>query len=146
LKRWFLYLPYLPIEDRIEIGEWQLIPAAALAGEDGTAPLTLKLAGGLVRLYERPPSYVTSGAFARVREGKVGDEFGMSEFGRLRRALLVALLDRNPSGVDSQAERDPNQAWRTYTSEHAQAWGHRIDDDGYIAEEHGAMVTVLAGG
>jgi hypothetical protein len=146
VKHWFLYLPYLPLEDRVGIGEWRLIPAAVLSEEDAPVPLSLKLARGLVGLYERPPSYTTSGAFAQPSGGRVGDEFGLDEFGRLRRALVMTLLDQNPSGVKDQDKRNPNEAWRTYTSEHAQAWGHRIDEDGYVAEERGVMVSVLAGG
>lgn len=143
---WFLYLPYLPLGQPIVIGDWHLIPAGELTEADVGAALALTLSRGLVGLYERPNSYTTSGVFARPPGGMISDEFGMSEFGRLRRALLATLLDLNPSGVRDQDDRDPNRAWRTYTSEHAQAWGHRIDEGGYVAEQRGVMVTVLAGG
>lgn len=142
----FLYLPYLPVEDRFEIGGWEVVPTAHLAEYDVAAPVALTLARGLVSLHERPPSSSTQGAFARPRAGKVGDEFGLGDFGRLRRAVVVTLLDRNASGVSPDGERDLNKAWRTYTSEHAQAWGHRIDEEGWVAEERGGMVRILAGG
>jgi hypothetical protein len=142
----FAYLPYLPLDERLEIGDWQLIPADSLSVDDVAPSTALGLAQGLVQLYQRPPSFPARGAFARMSAEKVGDEFGLDEFGRLRRAVLVTLLDRNPSGVESEDERDGNEAWKTYTSEHAQVWGHPIDEEGWSAEERGRMVTTLAGG
>ena len=35
MQHWFLYLPYLPLEDRLEIGDRQLIPAADLTEPPG---------------------------------------------------------------------------------------------------------------
>jgi hypothetical protein len=46
----------------------------------------------------------------------------------------------------AEEDRIGNEAWSTYTSDHAQLWGHRIDDDGWVADQRGGMVSVLAGG
>jgi hypothetical protein len=142
----YMYLPYLPLDDRLELGGWQFVPADCLSEPDASDATALKLAQGLVTLYERPPSFNTWGAFACRSDGKIGDEFPRSAVTRLRRSLVVTLLDQNESGVRPQDERDPNAAWRTYTSEHAQAWGHPIDGEGWVAEQYGGMVTILAGG
>lgn len=146
MKYVFLYLPYLPLEDRCDIGPWQLVPAAELADADVATANALALARGLDALYERPPAFSTRGVFARPLDGKVGDALEPGDVSRLRRAVLVALLDLNPSAVQPEDERSPNEAWRAYTSEHAQAWGHPIDEEGWAAEERGVMVRILAGG
>jgi hypothetical protein len=49
------YLPYLPLRERAEVAEWELIPRGELVDADALDARTLELALGLADLYELPP-------------------------------------------------------------------------------------------
>jgi len=58
--------------------------------------------------------------------------------------VVAALLDRNPA-LDRD-RHDSNLGHTVATSDNAALYGHRIDPEGYVAVDYGAIVTALTGG
>jgi hypothetical protein len=86
------------------------------------------------------------GAFAyRVGVG-IGGSFDGGDVLDMHRALVVMALDGNPSTFRPEEERTGNEAMSALTSDNALVYGHRIDADGYVAAEYGAMIRTLSGG
>src|SRR3954454_7149470 len=133
-----LYAPYLPLRDRTTIAGWEFIAVADVTDEEWASPETAILAAGLARLYTRPDRERPGGAFVQPPSGRVGETFKPGEIPPLRRALLAALLLDNPSRAELRFDAvglildgdhealEGNAGWVTYTSEHAQLWGHDI--------------------
>jgi hypothetical protein len=122
-----VYLPYLPLDERIIVGQWELIPRAVLVTGDCRDARTLELAQGLAEVYVLPqPAGTAAGVFARLRGGSVGEE--IVDFGPvhdLQHACIPAVLDANPSPLDDHL--DPNAGHWILTSDNAQVVAHGID-------------------
>jgi hypothetical protein len=79
------------------------------------------------------------------RGGRIGDEFERGLIAPLRRAVTTALLHRNsPPAVPNP--RRPVGRGDVSTTDNGVVWGHRIDDDGYVAADFGFMARTLDGG
>lgn len=144
-----IVLPYLPLREPVAVGGWRLIPAQRPAAEAFVDEDACAKAQGLLRLYGAGAGAHIAGAFAAPPDGRIGDDVPVDQMTILRRAIVVGLLEGNPTPpalAENQEAVDPNGAWKSATSDNAALWGHPIDDSGYTAVEYGAMVTTLSGG
>jgi hypothetical protein len=147
-----VYLPYLPLRERITVGEWELIPRAALAEADCVYVRTIELAQGLGAVYALPEQAGTSaGAFARSRGRRVGEEIAnlpdLQGLRDLQRACTVAVLDVNPSPLVPESERDLNAGHWMLTSDNALVVAHGIDRKlGYTGTIIGSRLPLLSFG
>lgn len=127
-----VYLPYLPLVERMGVGDWEAIPRGGLREDDCLDVRTMELAQGLADLYELPgqtPSPV--GAFGRPRRGHVGDDpQDRQHLHDLQRAVVVAVLDMNESPLLTEDERDPNFGHYAMTSDNATVVAHGINHEG----------------
>ena len=142
-------MPYLPLREPVAVGDWRLIPAQRPDAHTFVDDKARAKGDGLLRLYEAGPGARVAGAFAAPPNGRVGDDAPREQLTTLRRAILVGLLEGNPTPpalAEDEDAIDPNGGWKSATSDNAALWGHRIDDSGYTAVEYGAMVTTLSGG
>jgi hypothetical protein len=133
-----VYLPYLPLRERALIGDWELIPRASLVDDDCLDERAAELAKGLAAMYVLPKhAGSAAGAFARPRQGRIGDEAReMQRLSDLRRACVVTVLDPNPSPLLPDDERDLNAGHWMLTSENATLVAHGIN------REHGYTGTI----
>jgi hypothetical protein len=141
-----LVAPYLQHRARISISGWELIPRSLLAADDVVQGATaLVQVRGLLELYHPAPRGRNAvGCVFRPPRRRVGEAFPRSQMRPLRRAIVAALLDGNPT-LDATSD-DPNIGHQVATSDNAALYGHGIDHEGYVAVEYGAMVTNLTGG
>ena len=142
-----VYLPYLPLHERMVIGEWELIPRRTLVDDDCLDERSVELAQGLADLYVLPePAGTAAGAFARPREGRIGDEArDLQRVHDLNRACVVAVLDVNPSPLPPKEERDPNAGHWMLTSDNALVVAHGIDrEHGYTGTITGSRVRRMS--
>jgi hypothetical protein len=134
-----MLFPYLPLSKRITIGPWELIPKSQLTAADAIAPEMVEHAHGVADLYALPSKSSGFGAFVRHADGGVGDEIDRTKLSALHDAVVVPLLDRNPSRGDPEQDEDPNAGHRTCTTENALLYSHRFEPDLYIGYETGTM-------
>lgn len=89
------YLPYLPLRERVKVGEWELIPRGELVDADALDARALELALGLADLYELPPGAGREvGAFGRREGGRVGDDPQVrSHMTNLQRSLVAPVVE-----------------------------------------------------
>jgi hypothetical protein len=140
-----VYLPYLPLRDRIIVGDWELIPRATLALDDCLDERTDELAQGLADVYVLPAGAGTAaGVFVRPRDGHVGDKLDNPQLvDDLRRACVVAVLDVNPSPLKDEC--DPNAGHWMLTSDNALVVAHGINRElGYTGSITGGRVARLS--
>jgi hypothetical protein len=125
-------LPYLPLVERMTVGDWEAIPQSGLREDDCRDARTMQLALGLADLYglpEQAPSPV--GAFGRPRRGHVDDDpEDRQRLHDLQRAVVVAVLDANESPLLPDHERDPNFGHYAMTSDNATGVAHGIKREG----------------
>jgi hypothetical protein len=136
-----VYLPYLPLRERVVVGEWELIPRAALTDADCLDERNAELAQGLAGVYVLPEHAGTAaGVFARPRDRRLGDKLNdVRQVDDLRRACVVAVLDVNPSPVED--ERDPNAGHWMLTSDNGLVVAHGINHEhGYTGAITGSRV------
>jgi len=114
-----VYAPYLPLKERVVVGDWELIPQRDLQARDALDERVSQLARGLAELYDLRDRAGAFGAFARPLNGCVGDD--PTDVAPIRRALVVAVLDGNQSPLTPADERDPNAGHAATTSENALA-------------------------
>jgi hypothetical protein len=141
-----LLAPYLRLpRGEMRIGTWVCSPSNALQRSDAASDLAFDQARGLLELYHRsrrvPEGY---GVFLRRDRRRVGDTFTMRDIGVLRRVLLVALIDSNPSPVGGDDML--NAGHGLWTSDNVEIVGHRIQPDGYVSANYGWLTQVLVGG
>ena len=144
-----IVLPYLPLREAVVIGGWRLIPAQRADAETFINDDIRAQAQGLLRLYGAGHGARKAGAVAAPPGGRIGDDVPRDQMLTLRRAIVVGLLEGNPTPAalaGDDEDVDPNGGWKSATSDNAALWGHPIDASGYIAVEYGAMVTTLSGG
>jgi hypothetical protein len=61
-----IYLPYIPLAERVVVGDWELIPGSDLRTADCQDERVEELARGLGQVYVLPKDHRTpAGAFAR---------------------------------------------------------------------------------
>ena len=133
------YLPYLPLRARAVVGEWELIPLGALADDDCLDHRAAELARGLAAMYVLPAGSRggTAGVFARPNDGRLGEEVrDVASLGDLRRACVAMVLNRNPSPLLPEDERDLNAGHWMLTSDNAMLVAHGIN------REHGYTGTI----
>jgi len=142
-----LVAPYLPLQQREIVGPWELIPRSALTTDDVSEPRLLEAVPQLLDAY-RPLSSnsATFGVIIRPSAGKVGDSFDRTAPAFLRYALLAAALDTNPSRLAPEEDRTGNEGHESLTSDNVLIYGHPLNDGGWVADQYGAMVTILVGG
>jgi hypothetical protein len=142
-------LPYLPLRDAVAVGGWRLTPAQE-ADDDAFSDNDTRIkAEGLLRIYGAGTGARIKGAFAAPPGGRIGDDIPVDQLTTLRRAIVVGLLDGNPTPpalAADEATVDPNGGWKSATSDNAALWVHPIDERGYTAVQYGTMVTTVSGG
>lgn len=115
-----VYAPYLPLRERIVVGDWELIPQRDLQEEDALDGRVAELARGFAGLYDLRDTTGAFGAFACQLDGRVGDEpSDVASIRDLRQALVVAVLDGNQGSLTPENERDLNAGHAATTSENA---------------------------
>jgi hypothetical protein len=138
-----VYLPYLPIAERMGVGDWETIPRSDLSEDDCLDARTMELAQGLAEIYALPARTPTPvGAFGRPRRGYVGDDPQDRQRSHDRqRAVVVAVLDINQSPLLAEDERDPNFGHNAMTSDNATVVAHGINyKGGYTGALTGSRV------
>ena len=138
--------PYLRVGSApLQIGQWEAIPAGHLQRNQAASDLAFDQARGLLDLYQRsrrvPGGY---GVFFRRGHRLVGEDFRTKGLSTLRRVILVALLDRNPS--DIAGDDTINAGHQAWTSDNVDVIGHYIQPEGYVAARYGMMTQQLVGG
>lgn len=132
--RHVLLAPYLPLSDRITVGPWRLIPFARLERRDALDDATAHDVGQLMDLYRSGVDGLPHlGALVHRSYAKVGARLRPTTMRELRRAVLLALLDANPS------EESPNAAHMA-TSDNAVFYDHRLSGTGWVTAEYGQIV------
>jgi hypothetical protein len=141
-----LLFPYLPLARRRTIGPWQLIPREELSAADTTSEDMVAIAEGVAKLYRMPGRARGFGAFIRRDNQAVGEEIDADGLRTLYHAVVVSLLDANPSRAVAGMVDDYNTGHSMCTTENALLFGHRFDHDLYTGFETGTMVVHRAGG
>jgi hypothetical protein len=134
-----LLFPYLPLADRLTIGGWELIPREELTATDTSSDEVVEYAQGVAALYRMPRADRGFGAFIRPPAGRVGDP-APEGWRTLYHAVVVLLLDQNPSRAVAGMAEDYNAGHRMCTTENALLFGHRFGRDLYTGYETGTMV------
>src|SRR5687768_2551116 len=111
-----LLFPYLPLAQRRTIGPWTLIPREQLASGDTMSDAMLGHADGVARLYRMRGHERGFGAFIRRDEQRVGEEIDQTGLPTLYHAVVVSLLDQNPSRAVAGMVDDYNSGHRTATT------------------------------
>lgn len=143
----FLVFPYLPARSAARVGDWSIVPFKALTLEHCADSDAFDLARGLTKLYHPEPDRIAGlGVFANAGDATIGAPVDRSRMGALRRAVLVAALDANPTRVEEDGEEEVNAGWKSCTSDNVVFYGHEIGPDGYTATNYGTLVTSLVGG
>lgn len=133
--------PYLPLSRRMAVGAWELIPRQLFGPPDAISAEAVEHAHGIAALYRMPGDPRGFGAFVRHREARVGDESDRTQFPTLHDAVVVPLIDQNPSFADPGWEEHPNAGHRMCTTENALLYSHRYGADLHTSYETGTMVT-----
>jgi hypothetical protein len=135
------YVPYLPLGERVRVGEWEVIPRADLRDGDALDVRVAELARAFADLHQLPEGrHAGVGAFAHFPGGAVGESpEDNANVIVLRRALVLAVVDGNESPLLPEQERDANAAHRILTSDNASV------DVGGITREGGWTATVSGG-
>jgi len=136
-----LLFPYLPLADRRLVGGWELIPRELLEPGDVEPEQVLEAAHGVAALYRMPGHERGYGAFIKPPGRRVGDECPEG-LRTLYSAVVVSLLDQNPSQAVAGMDDDPNVGHRMCTTENALVFGHRFEADLYTGFETGTMVVM----
>src|SRR5581483_5646060 len=137
-----LLFPYLPLARPREVGPWKLIPREQLTAEDSIGERIVELAQGVAKLYRLPGHDRGYGAFIRRADQPVGEEINPDRLRTLYHAVVVSLLDENPSRAVAGMVDDDNSGHRMCTTENALLFGHRFDDELYTGFETGTMVVM----
>ena len=137
-----LLFPYLPLAQRREVGPWRLIPREQLTAEDTTGEQMVELAEGVAKLYRLPGHDRGYGAFIHRDNQPVGEEINPDRLRTLYHAIVVSLLDDNPSRAVAGMVDDDNSGHRMCTTENALLFGHRFDHELYTGFETGTMVVM----
>jgi hypothetical protein len=139
------YLPYLPLRERVKVGEWELIPRGELVDADALDARAPELALGLADLYELPPGAGQEvGVFGRREGGRVGDDpHERTPMGNLQRSLVAPVLNvtrRSEQGGQTMVSR-------TLTSDNAMVITHGIDrGTGSTAVVSGGRLVEISAG
>jgi hypothetical protein len=144
-KVYVVYAPYLPLNERVQVGAWELIPRADLRESDAMDDRAAKWASGFADLFDLREPLRPFGAFARQRDGLVGDDIADSIYvDNLARTLLVTVLDSNQSALTPSDERDPNASHSARTSENAFLGVNGISyEGGWTATRVGSAIPLV---
>jgi hypothetical protein len=134
--------PYLPLAAETEASAWRLVPFRDLARRHTTSQPVLNEVRRLRTAYRLTSTGGTPfGALVVPRDGRIGDERPRELLRPLHRALVGALLDGNPSFLDS--DPSPNAGHHRATSENAVVYGHPLHGGSSYVISTGAMVQSL---
>jgi hypothetical protein len=138
-----LLFPYLLIRDRLPLGPFEIISRGALTDEDFASDQVKKDVQGLLKMYEMRGSMGDRfGCVVRSRDGKIGDQGDPGDMRPVRRAVVAALLDRNPP----ETAKEDAQGWNVSTSDNALVYLHQLDGTGDVAVQYGRMVELTVMG
>jgi hypothetical protein len=137
-----LLFPYLPLGERRTVGPWSVIPRAQLEAVDCVNPAIVDHAQGVRALYRMPGGDAGYGCFVARNGQPVGAELDPDGLQTLYHAIVVSLLDQNPSRAMPGIGEDYNAGHGMATTENALLFGHRFDDDLYTGFETGTMVVM----
>jgi hypothetical protein len=137
-----LLFPYLPLAQRRTIGPWLLIPREQLTANDTTDETMIAHAQGVARMYRMTGHQRGFGAFIRHDNHPVGEEVDSTGLRLLYHAVVVSLLDQNPSRAVAGAVDDCNSGHRMATTENALLFGHRFGHELFTGFETGTMVVM----
>lgn len=137
----FLF-PYLAIEQRVALGQFEVIPGGRLTETDCHEPWLCDATKRHLDVYDFS-SHGGQGAAGCVLKppGGIGEDVPVSTQHPLRLCVLAALLEGN------EAERgDLNAAAWMSTSDNSLLFGHPVTQEGYLAITTGTMVRTTMGG
>lgn len=139
-----LLFPHLPLRSATAVGDWKLAPIGEL-DQHPVRDDRREVVMGLLRLYGLPESDGRFGAVAYHNDRRIGDEFEPTLIPPLRRAVTTALLALNPEPAPPDPQR-PIGRRNISTTDNGVAWGHNIQDDGWVAADTGFITRILHGG
>lgn len=139
-----LLFPHLPLHWATEVGPWVLAPVGTL-DEHEVLGDRRDVVSGLLGLYSLPETGGRFGVIAYRKGERIGDPFEAKEIPPLRRAVTTALLHLNPPPRVPDPRR-PVGSGNVSTTDSGVAWGHTVQDDGWVAAEYGFMARTLQGG
>lgn len=143
-KVYVVYAPYLPLNERVLVGPWELIPKADLRESDAIDSQTAKWARGFADLFDLREPLRPFGAFVHQHDRLVGDGIeDLIQVDSLARTLLLTVLDSNQSALTPSDERDPNAGHSARTAENAFLGVNGISyDGGWTATTFGSAIPV----
>lgn len=135
--------PYLPLRKDADVGPWHLVPFSGIERVEYLSQEIAEDARLLVSAYRMEGARL--GALLVPSGSRVGSECDRASLGPLHRALLLGMLEVNPSGPakpDDEPE-DPNAGHKATAAENALVYGHPVRGDGRFATQTGFMATYL---
>jgi hypothetical protein len=137
-------LPYLALRDRLALGPYELIPRQSLVDDDFVSEQLYQQVAGLLEMHKvRGLLADRLGCLVRRRDEQIGAPFACEDLRPIRRAVVAALLDRNPREIGMRSDA---QGWHVATSDNAQIYLQQLDGSGYVAVPYGRMVQVAVSG
>jgi hypothetical protein len=137
-----LLAPYLPLDEEVTLGPWILVPFDDLAYRHTRDRSIFNEIRRLRTAYQLPTDGMPYGAVFLPHGGRLGDDFSRDEVRPLHRAVVAALIDGNPTLLESDG--DPNAGDRMVTSENGLIYGHPIHGGGSYVISTGAMSRQLS--
>lgn len=138
-------LPYLPLEHRITVNGWQIVPRHELVANDAVSPEVFDAAPKYLDLYRLPDGagdIVPCGCFLLEPTKRVGDVATAASWRAIGLALTAAVLEMNPSlGAPDDGIGD-----YLATSDNLLIYGHPYDPEGNVAVQYGVLVKRLVMG
>lgn len=146
-KPYVVFLPYLPLREPTEVGDWSLHPIDLFEGAWESArfeDLSRRFIAAFRGTDNKPIPHPTLAA--RRDSGCDGALPAPAELDALRRAVEFASLDQNPIWSD-EISFGSMQALQVLTTDNAEVHVWPIDlADGRVVQESGFVVSTLAGG
>lgn len=147
IKTYVVFLPYLPLREPTEVGDWVLHPLDLFDGawesarfEDLSRRFIAAFRGTNNKTIPHPT------LAARRDSGCDGALPSRAELDALRRAVEFASLDQNPIWSE-EVSSGSMEALQALTTDNAEVHVWPIDlADGRVAQESGFVVSTLAGG
>jgi hypothetical protein len=136
--------PYVPITAETEVDPWLFVPFHTFAQRHTRGRAVFSESRRLVTAYKQGNSLTRLGAVIVPREGRVGDEVPRVLLTPLRRARATALIDLNPSFLDSDDERSPNAGHAMASADNGLVYAHPLTGgESYVIAE-GVLVRHLS--
>lgn len=146
-KPYVVFLPYLPLREPTEVGDWVLHPIDIFDGPWQSARFE-DLSRQFIAAFRGPNNEAIAlpTLAARRERGCDGVLPDRVELAALRRSVEFAALDKNPIWSEDISSGSM-QALQALTTDNAEVHVWPIDlGDGRVAQERGFVVSTLAGG